>query len=252
MTSRASQQFGHTLARLSLDGSDGNSQFDVERRIFVGGGKNTLPEALGIGQPGLRQHYGESVVAAAGDEIARADVVVDDPGHGLQQRLDHGVAARLADALVMVDGHDRQRERPFVASPHGQQHAKDVLQLLPVANAGQAVGAEIDHVDEILHFLANRAAGGHDALGQFGGGQRAVQRRDDLVEFLRPDQVLLQHLRHPHRQLQRALQRQYKIACGQDAAELAVVDHRQARDVLVSKKVMASVTGVSEVQVMAG
>ena len=66
----------------------------------------------------------------------------DHPRHGLQQRFGHGVAAALADALEMVDHHDRQRERLLVPLLHGQQHVEDFFQPSPIAHARQHVGCE--------------------------------------------------------------------------------------------------------------
>ena len=96
--------------------------------------------------------------------------------------------------------------------------------------------AKIDHVDQVLHLLANRLAGLGEPVGQLFGRQIAVQPATILSSSC--DQVGSCWSTWASRS------HNWSVHCsvstrsvvGQHAAQPAVIDHRQAGDVLVDQE----------------
>ena len=88
---------------------------------------------------GEQQH--ELVAAVAGDLVVRAQLALQHAGDAAQQLVAGGVAARVVDALEVVEVEDHGAERVPVAARAGDLLADAQLHRAVVEDAGQRVGA---------------------------------------------------------------------------------------------------------------
>ncbi len=94
-------------------------------------------------QCGVRQHEQEFVAAHAADEVRPACGIAQQLAQAFEHLVAHAVAEVVVDGFEAVHVHHHQRQRQLAGRRVAQQIGQALLDLAPVAHAGERVAAHV-------------------------------------------------------------------------------------------------------------
>ena len=142
---RAADQRGNVLARQQLGNAETHGDLQLAAWRAEAGRLDGLPGPLqganGLVGLGPRQHDRHLLAAVAGDKIALAGRLAQDPRRAAKHFVARLMPVRVVELLEMVDVAEDQRERPAAALELVEAGGDLVVEGPAIRQAGEDVGA---------------------------------------------------------------------------------------------------------------